>query len=118
MPLPTTPKHEATLRLLRHGHTALADLSVAIDNAFDVSACENPELARLILDELCLRLIAGDATARPALIAQIKHFGTLKCLSPSLVCAFTSAVSDFRLDNSQAIQDHAMPATFERSNDA
>ncbi|MBH0138402.1 MULTISPECIES: hypothetical protein [Pseudomonas syringae group] len=82
------------MRLLRRGHPAMANLSVAIDKAFDVSACENPELARLILDVLCLRFIAGDATARPALIAQINHFGALNCFSRPQVHAFTSAVAD------------------------
>ncbi len=94
MSLPITPKHEETLRLLRRGNPAMANLSAAIDKAFDVSACENPELARLILDVLCLRFITGDPTARPALIAQINHFGTLKCLSRSQVHAFTSAIAD------------------------
>lgn len=54
-------------------------LATSIEQAFDPSKVDNPEMARVILDVTFRRIIDGDPMAYEALLQHLEHFGNLRC---------------------------------------
>jgi hypothetical protein len=92
MPLPITSRQRAALRRLRGTHPKLAALAIGIEQAFDSSKVENPEIARVILDVTCQRVSRGDPLAGDALIQHLEHFGSLGCFGPEQLADFLDQV--------------------------
>ena len=74
MPLPISTRQLKALHALQETHPDLGVLSIYIAQAFDASAINNPELARLILQKMCRRIVAGEADAQDALIQHLENF--------------------------------------------
>ena len=89
MSLPITARQLNALRALQRVQPDLGDLARDVALAFDASRVENPELARLILEKTCRRIVAGQAGSQQAMIQHLEHFACLKCLSPRQVVEFT-----------------------------
>jgi hypothetical protein len=60
--------------------------------AFDASRIENPEMARLILENTCRRIIKRKVGCHKVLIQHLEHFGTLECLSAPQVTDFSERI--------------------------
>lgn len=89
MSLPLTARQLSTLRALHRSHPALGELVSAVALAFDASKTDNPQLARLILEQACRRVAAGQPDSREVLIRHLQHFGYLGCLSAAQVKHFS-----------------------------
>lgn len=94
MTLPITQKQQADLRLMRRSHPVLAKLATAVAIAFEPSQIDNPEMARVILDVTCRRIIAGDQAAKDALIGHLEYFGKLNCLTPTQFTEFIQTIRE------------------------
>lgn len=92
MSLPITPRQLNALRALQRTAPELGDLATSIALAFDASNIENPQLARLILEKTCRRIVTGQPGSRDAMIQHLKTFGNLNCLSPEQVTEFTDRI--------------------------
>jgi hypothetical protein len=92
MPLPITSRQRAALRQLRRAYPKLAALAAGVEQAFDSSKVENPEMARVILDVTCQRISRGDPLAGDALIQHLEHFGSLGCFGPEQLAEFLDQV--------------------------
>ncbi|MBK3433095.1 MULTISPECIES: hypothetical protein [Pseudomonas] len=92
MSLPITARQMNALRALQHNHPDLGELATAVALAFDASKVDNPELARLILEKTCRRIVTRQAGSHEALIQHLEHFATLECLSPKQVSEFTERI--------------------------
>jgi hypothetical protein len=90
--LPITARQLNALRALQHSHPDLGELAMAVALAFDASQIENPQLARLILEKTCRRIINGQAGSHEVLIQHLEHFSRLNCLSPQQVTAFSARI--------------------------
>jgi hypothetical protein len=64
----------------------------AVALAFDASKVDNPELARLILEKTCRRMVVGQAGSHEAMIQHFEQFGRLGCLSPQQVHEFSERI--------------------------
>lgn len=92
MSLPITARQLNALRALQHTDPDLGDLATAIALACDPSNIENPQLARLILEKTCRRIVAGEPGSHEAMILHLERFGDLNCLSPAQVADFTERI--------------------------
>lgn len=92
MSLPITARQLNALRALQRTNPDLGELASAIALAFDPSTIENPELARLILEKTCRRIVAGQPGSHEAMIQHLERFGDLNCLSPTQVTDFTDRI--------------------------
>lgn len=92
MSLPITSRQFAALRALQRADPYLGDLVSDIALAFDASRIENPEMARLILENTCRRIIKGQTDCHRVLIQHLEHFGTLECLSGPQVIDFSDRI--------------------------
>jgi hypothetical protein len=99
MSLPITARQMNALRGLQQNHPSLGELATAIALAFDASKVEsrkskveNPELARLILEKTCRRIVTRQEGSHEALIQHLEHFAALECLSHQQVSDFTKRI--------------------------
>lgn len=92
MSLPINARQLNALRALHQAHPDLGALASAIALAFDASTIDNPQLARLILEKTCRRIVTGQPGSPQALIEHLKHFGDLKCLTPAQVAQFSAEI--------------------------
>ncbi|WPP02456.1 hypothetical protein SFA35_25145 (plasmid) [Pseudomonas sp. HR96] len=97
MSLPLTARQLSTLRALHQSHPALGELVSAVALAFDASKTDNPQLARLILEQSCRRVAAGQPDSLEVLIKHLQHFGYLGCLSAAQVTRFSESISKLTL---------------------
>nr|WP_262416696.1 hypothetical protein [Pseudomonas sp. P867] len=80
------------LKALQREDPDLGELAIAIAQAFDATRVENPELAALILDKTCRRMVAQEPGSQEAMIRHLVTFGKLNCLTPAQVNDFTERV--------------------------
>jgi hypothetical protein len=92
VPLPITARQRAALRQLRRTHPLLAALAVAVEQSFDSSKIDNPEIARVILDVTCQRIVRGDPLAADALVRHLDHFSSLDCFGPDQLADFLDQI--------------------------
>ncbi|MCF5222983.1 hypothetical protein [Pseudomonas syringae] len=92
MSLPITARQLNALRALQRALPELGELAMSITLAFDASRIDSPELARLILEKTCRRMVAGEPGSRDAMIEHLEIFGDLNCLSPQQVIKFTEQI--------------------------
>lgn len=92
MSLPITARQLNALRALHHANPDLGDLASAVALAFDASKIDNPEMARLILEKTCRRIITGQDGSHEVMIQHLEHFGSLECLSPRQVTEFSARI--------------------------
>ncbi|OSN24734.1 hypothetical protein BV339_00273 [Pseudomonas syringae pv. actinidiae] len=92
MSLPITARQLNALRALQRALPELGELAMSIALAFDASGTDNPELAWLILEKTCRRMVAGEPGSHDAMIQHLKTFGHLNCLSPFQVGRFTEQI--------------------------
>ena len=96
MSLPINARQLNGLRALHQAHPDLGALASAIALAFDASTIDNPQLARLILEKTCRRIVSGQPGSQLALIQHLEHFGELKCLTPEQVVYFSAEIRRLR----------------------
>lgn len=92
MSLPITARQLNALRALQRIDPDLGKLATAIALAFDPTKIENPQMARLILENTCRRIVAGQHGSHEAMIEHLNRFGDLNCLSPEQVTDFTDRI--------------------------
>lgn len=92
MSLPITARQLNALRALQRTDPDLGELATSIALAFDPSHIENPEMARLILEKTCRRIVAGQPGSVDVMIQHLETFGNLNCLSPEQVSEFTDRI--------------------------
>lgn len=92
MSLPITARQLNALRALQRANPDLGELATAIALAFDATTIENPQMARLILENTCRRIVAGQLGSHEAMIEHLERFGDLNCLSPAQVTDFTDRI--------------------------
>lgn len=90
--LPITARQLNALRALQRTLPELGELAMSITLAFDASRIDSPELARLILEKTCRRMVAGEPGSHDAMIEHLEIFGDLNCLSPQQVIKFTEQI--------------------------
>jgi hypothetical protein len=90
--LPITARQLNALRALHGVNPDLGDLASDVALAFDASKIDNPELARLILEKTCRRIVVGQAGSHEAMIRHLVQFGSLDCLSPQQVHEFSERI--------------------------
>lgn len=93
MSLPITARQRNALLALQRVEPDLGQLAADVALAFDASKIDNPELARLILEKTCRRIVAKQAGSREALVKHLEHFGSLGCLSQSDVVQFSEQIA-------------------------
>lgn len=64
MSLPITARQMNALKALQREDPDLGELAIAIAQAFDATRVENPELAALILDKTCRRMVPVSPAVR------------------------------------------------------
>lgn len=96
MSLPITARQMRALRALHQTHPDLGELATAIALAFDPSKIDNPEMARLILEKTCRRIVIGQAGSHTALIEHLERFGNLQCLSVDQVSEFKAKIMEIK----------------------
>ncbi|EPJ82405.1 MULTISPECIES: hypothetical protein [Pseudomonas] len=92
MSLPITARQMNALKALQRKDQDLGELAIAIAKAFDATRIENPELAVLILDKTCRRMVAREPGSQEAMVQHLETFGKLNCLTPTQVSDFTDRV--------------------------
>ena len=92
MSLPITARQMNALRALQRKDTDLGELATAIALAFDATKIENPQMARLILEKTCLRMIARQPGSHEVMIQHLATFGELNCLTSAQVSDFIDRV--------------------------
>lgn len=92
MSLPITAGQRRALQALQITHPELGNLVTAVGLAFDASKTDNPELARLILEKTCRRILVGQSGSYEALSQHLQHFGSLGCLSLHQVAEFSARI--------------------------
>lgn len=90
--LPITALQMNALRALQRTDPDLGELAVAIALAFDPSTIENPQMARLILEKTCRRMVARQSGSHEAMVQHLVTFGDLNCLTPAQVSDFIDRV--------------------------
>lgn len=91
MSLPITARQLNGLRALHRANPDLGKLASAA-LAFDASKIDNPELARLILEQTCRRIMSGQPGSREVMVQHLHHFGSLECLSSEQVIEFSTRI--------------------------
>jgi hypothetical protein len=94
--LPITARQLNALRALQRTHPDLGELATAVALAFDASKIDNPELARLILEKTCRRIVMGQDGSHEVLVEHLEHFSRLDCLSPRQVREFSARIRELR----------------------
>jgi len=92
VPLHITARQMNALKALQRKDPDLGELAIAIAQAFDATRLDNPELAALILDKTCRRMLAREPGSQEAMIQHLATFGKLDCLTPAQVSGFTERV--------------------------
>lgn len=92
MSLPITARHMNALRALQRVDPDLAELAIDIAQAFNATMVDNPDLAVLILDKTCRRMVARKPGSHEAMIQHLVTFGNLNCLTPAQVSNFANRV--------------------------
>ena len=92
MSLPITARQLNALRALQRTDPNLGELATAIALAFDPTTIENPQMARLILETTCRRIVAGQPGSHETMIKHLENFCALNCLSPAQVADFTDRI--------------------------
>lgn len=92
MSLPITARQLNALRALQQVNPDLGELASAVALAFDATKIDNPELARLILEKTCRRIVAGQTDSHEIMVLHLQHFGSLDCLTPQQVLEFSERV--------------------------
>lgn len=92
MSLPITARQMNALRALQRKDPDLGELATAIALAFDATMVDNPQMARLILDKTCRRMVARESGSHEAMIQHLATFGKLNCLTPAQVNDFIDRV--------------------------
>lgn len=92
MSLPITARQLTALRALQQADPDLGELAASIALAFDASQIDNPQLARIILQNTCRRIAADQPGGAEALIQHLETFGHLNCLSSTQVTDFTDRI--------------------------
>lgn len=92
MSLPITARQMRALQALQHTHPELGELAASIALAFDASKVDNPEMARLILEKTCRRIVIGQTGSREALVQHLERFASFNCLSHTQVSDFISRI--------------------------
>jgi hypothetical protein len=90
--LPITARQMNAIRALQQQNPDLGELASAVALAFDASKIDNPELARLILEKTCRRIVAGRSGSHEALIQHLETFASLECISTRQLAEFTDRV--------------------------
>jgi len=90
--LPITARQMNALRALQRKDPDLGELATAIALAFDATMVDNPQMARLILDKTCRRMVARESGSHEAMIQHLATFGKLNCLTPAQVNDFIDRV--------------------------
>jgi hypothetical protein len=85
VPLSLIHNQQLDLRLLQRSHRELAQIVTTIIENFDSGAIDNPQLAGLILEKTCRRIVANEKNASAVLIQHLELFGSMGCLSVKLV---------------------------------
>nr|WP_256585244.1 hypothetical protein [Pseudomonas sp. Irchel 3H9] len=68
MSLPITARQMNALKALKREDHDLGELAIAIAQDLDAAKVENPELAALIQDKTCRRMVARDPGSQEAMI--------------------------------------------------
>jgi len=76
------------LRALQRKDPDLGELATAIALAFDATMIENPQMARLILEKTCWRMVAQEPGSHEAMVQHLKTFEELNCLTRAQVSDF------------------------------
>jgi hypothetical protein len=66
--LPITARQLNALRALQHTHPDLGELATVVALAFDASKIDNHQMARLMLEKTCRRIITGQAGSHEVLV--------------------------------------------------
>ena len=103
MPLPISSRQLATLRQLRRTHPTLATLAINVAHAFDSAKVDNPEIACVILEVTCRRIVSGDPMACEALLRHLGHFSYLDCFSSERLREFENQVACLMLSRNQTL---------------
>lgn len=82
------------LHALQIAYPKLGNLAASIALAFDASKIDNPEMARLILEKTCRRIVTGQVGSHTALIEHLERFASLDCLSHAEVSEFTDRIRE------------------------
>nr|WP_314560412.1 hypothetical protein [uncultured Pseudomonas sp.] len=85
-----TARQINALKALQREDPDLGELAIA--QAFDATRVENPELAALILDKTCRRIVVREPGSQEAMVQHLATFGKLNCLTPAQVNDFTERV--------------------------
>ncbi|MBD8792650.1 hypothetical protein IFR09_23030 [Pseudomonas syringae] len=94
MSLPITARQLRALKALQENHPDLGNLAAAIALAFDASKVDNPEMARLILEKTCRRIVMGQPGSCDVLIGHLERFSSLNCLTLDQVSDFTNKIKE------------------------
>ena len=92
MSLPITARQMNALRALQRKDPDLGELATAIALVFDATKIENPQMARLILEKTCRRMIARQPGGHDVMIQHLATFGELNCLTSAQVSDFMDRV--------------------------
>ncbi|NWD81878.1 hypothetical protein HX891_15960 [Pseudomonas reactans] len=92
MSLPITARQMNALRALQRKDPDLGELATAIALAFDATRVENPQMARLILEKTCRRMIARQPGSHEVMVQHLESFGKLNCLTRAQVSDFIARV--------------------------
>lgn len=98
MSLPIAAAQLRALRALQRANPALGELASAVALAFDTSRIDNPQLARLILERTCRRIVTGQEGSHEVLVRHLEHFGALGCLSVAQVTDFPVRIRSIARD--------------------
>ncbi|WP_116866249.1 hypothetical protein [Pseudomonas syringae] len=90
MSLPITARQMNALSTLQGTAAVLSGQASEISLAFDPSAIENPQMARLIIEKTCRRILDPKPGSHEAMIQHLESFGELNCSSPEQVSEFTN----------------------------
>lgn len=88
MSLPITARQMNALRALQRKDPDLGELATAIALAFDATMIENPQMARLILEKTCRRMVAQEPGSHEAMVQHLETFEKLNCLTRAQVSDF------------------------------
>jgi alpha-ketoglutarate-dependent taurine dioxygenase len=90
--LPITARQLEALRALQQANPDLGALASGVALAFDASKIDNPQLARLVLEKTCRRVLTGQPGSREALVQHLENFAALGCLSRSQAREFSARI--------------------------
>ncbi|MGN8344404.1 hypothetical protein ACLEJQ_12450 [Pseudomonas sp. SMV71] len=88
MSLPITARQMNALRALQRKDPDLGELATAIALAFDATMIENPQMARLILENTWRRMVAKEPGSHEAMVQHLETFEKLNCLTRVQVSDF------------------------------